>query len=148
MNRLLILFFSIFISSCGTPINNDAKHNRQEVNFYIKKLADPSYIEPYGDAQEPKVWYIAAETLGAMGAPAIPELVGRLSTNNSYELMLVLYALMLATQDPVVLETTHDDYLLLDTVLTPETNAENLQRAIQWCQNYPQICYESPPARP
>ena len=78
-----------------------------------------------------------------MGADAIPALVQRLHTEDEYELMLVVYALMLASQDARVMDTTQDDYLQLDVVLTPDTNPQNRQRALDWCQRYPQVCMPS-----
>lgn len=106
------------------------------VHYYIGKLPDRTYVDTYGGEEHPRTWYTAAEALGAMGKIAIPALIERLDTSDPYELKLALYALMLASQDPVLLAETHGDYLRLTTVLTQETNDENLRRARAWVQRH------------
>ncbi len=107
-----------------------------EVRYYISRLPDRDFVDTYGGAEHPRPWYIAAERLGQTGAPAIPALVSRLDTQDEYELMLVLYALMLASQDPALMDATDGDYVELGTVLDPRYNAENRARALAWWQRH------------
>lgn len=109
---------------------------RDPVRYYIGKLPDRSYVETYGGEEHPRPWYTAAEALGEIGKPAVPALIERLDTADPYELMLALYALMLASQDAELLRETGGDYLRLDTVLTQDTNEENRRRALDWWQRY------------
>jgi len=134
---MLLLTLSI---ACTTPLHEASTQEQQKVAFYIDKLPDRSFVDSYDDGDNPKVWYTAAEKLGAIGAPAIPALVRRLSTTDAYELMLALYALMLASQDPAIMQKTGNDYLQLDTVLTTQTNAVNLKLAQQWCRRHAAVC--------
>lgn len=106
------------------------------VGYYIGRLADRSFIRTYGDRDNPRVWYTAAEALGEIGKPAIPALIERLATDDPYELKLALYALMLASQDPVLGTATGGDYLRLGTVLTEGSNEENLRLAQAWWQRH------------
>src|SRR5690625_1550488 len=116
---LLLMRYSIFLpffmlllalcAACTAPLPEAPTQEQQKVAFYIDKLPDRGFVDSYGDNDNPKVWYTAAEKLGAIGAPAIPALVRRLSTTDPYELMLALYALMLASQDPIVLLQTGAD---------------------------------------
>lgn len=123
-------------SSIPERSQGSANSEIQTVRHYIEKLSDRNYVETYGDADNPRPWYTAAEALGAIGMPAIPALVARLGTNDQYELKLVLYALMLASQDPALKLRLGNDYLKLNTVLTEESNSENRQRAVQWWQRH------------
>ncbi len=107
-----------------------------EVRYYINRLPDRDFVDTYGGAEHPRPWYIAAERLGQIGAPAIPELVSRLDTPDEYELMLALYALMLASQDPALMAATGGDYVELGTALDPRYNAENRDRALAWWQRH------------
>src|SRR5690625_190365 len=146
----LLMRYSIFLpffmlllalcAACTAPLPAAPMQEQQKIVFYIDKLADQTFVDSYGDNDNPKVWYTAAEKLGAIGAPAIPALVRRLSTTDPYELMLALYALMLASQDPIIMLQTGDDYLQLDTVLTPQTNPVNLKLAQQWCRRHTAVC--------
>ncbi|MBD3897585.1 HEAT repeat domain-containing protein [Halomonas sp. ML-15] len=106
------------------------------VAYYIGKLPDRDYVETYGDADNPRPWYTAAEALGEIGKPAIPALVARLDSEDDYELMLALYAMMLASQDPTLQAETGGDFLRLGTVLSEETNPANRRLALQWWQRY------------
>ncbi|MDX5377172.1 MAG: hypothetical protein LPK08_06580 [Halomonas sp.] len=103
-----------------------------EVHYYISRLADRGFIDVYGGGEHPRVWYIAAERLGQIGEPAIPLLVALLDTRDEYELMLALYALQLATQDPRSMARTGGDYVRLTTTLDASANAENREIARQW----------------
>ncbi|WP_445005119.1 hypothetical protein [Halomonas mongoliensis] len=105
-----------------------------EVHYYISRLPDRRFVTSYGGEEHPRPWYIAAERLGQIGEPAIPALASRLDTPDEYELMLVLYALMLASQDPALMAATGGDTLELGSVLDPRHNAENLALAQAWWQ--------------
>jgi len=123
----------------GAPVKDvesQEQQSRNTVDYYISKLADRSFVKTYGGIEHPRTWYTAAEALGEIGSPAIPALVERLSTSDQYELMLALYALMLASQDPALQVQTGGDYLRLDTVLIKDTNEENRRRALDWWQRY------------
>ena len=143
MTRLFIILLSVILVSCTSIAEDSAPLDNEEISFYIEKLPDRDFVDVYGDDENPKTWYTAAEELGQMGADAIPALVQRLHTEDEYELMLVVYALMLASQDARVMDATQDDYLLLDVVLTPDTNPQNRQRALDWCQRYSRVCAPS-----
>src|SRR5690625_2518730 len=144
MTRLFIILLSVFLVSCTSIAENSAPLDNEEISFYIEKLPDRDFVDVYGDDENPKTWYTAAEKLGQMGADAIPALVRRLTTTDAYELMLALYALMLASQDPVIMQKTGNDYLQLDTVLTTQTNAINLKLAQQWCRRHTEVCNTLP----
>ena len=93
----------------------------------------------YGDRDNRRPWYIAAERLGEIGLPAVPLLFARLNTRDAYEQMLVLYALQLATQDPQLMARTRGDYVQLGVVLDPAYNADNVETAQQWWQQYASV---------
>lgn len=107
-----------------------------EVAYYIDRLPDRDFTSTYGGDEHPRTWYTAAEELGRIGKPAIRPLVGRLESDDSYEVMLALYALMLASQDPEVLAETGGEYVRLGQVLTPSTNEENKQIALAWWRKH------------
>lgn len=71
-----------------------------------------------------------------IGKPAIPTLIESLNTPYLYELKLVLYALMLTSQDPALQAETCGNYLRLSTVLTEEANEGNRRLALNWWQRY------------
>ncbi|WP_249322162.1 hypothetical protein [Halomonas sp. PGE1] len=105
-----------------------------EAHYYISRLPDRRFVATYGGEEHPRPWYIAAERLGQIGEPAIPLLAARLESSDEYELMLALYALMLASQDPSLMAATGGDTLELGSVLDPRHNAENLALARAWWQ--------------
>ncbi|AMD02151.1 hypothetical protein LOKO_03104 [Halomonas chromatireducens] len=107
-----------------------------EAHYYVSRLADRRFIDTYGGDEHPRVWYIAAERLGQIGEPAVPLLFGLIDTTDAYELMLVLYALQLATQDSALMAETGGDYIQLGTVLTESTNRENREIALAWWQRH------------
>ncbi|EWG99013.1 hypothetical protein [Halomonas sp. BC04] len=107
-----------------------------EAHYYVSRLADRRFIDTYGGDEHPRVWYIAAERLGQIGEPAVPLLFGLIDTTDAYELMLVLYALQLATQDPALMAETGGDYIQLGTVLTENTNRQNREIALAWWQRH------------
>lgn len=108
----------------------------EEAAYYVSRLADRRFVTSYGSSDSRRPWYIAAERLGEIGFPAVPLLFSRLNTNDEYELMLVLYALQLATQDPQLLVRTRGEYVQLNAVLDPAHNAENVDKAQQWWQQH------------
>ncbi|RCV91264.1 hypothetical protein [Billgrantia montanilacus] len=107
-----------------------------EVHYFISRLADRRFIDTYGGDEHPRVWYIAAERLGQIGKPAVPLLFSLIDSTDPYELMLVLYALQLATQDPALLVETGGDYVQLGSVLAESANLENRQIALAWWQRH------------
>ncbi|PMR75352.1 hypothetical protein [Billgrantia endophytica] len=107
-----------------------------QAHYYASRLADRRFVDTYGAAEHPRVWYTAAEQLGQLGEPAIPLLFGLIDTTSSHELMLVLYALQLASQDPAVLAQTGGEYIQLGTVLSEETNRENRSIALTWWERH------------
>lgn len=119
-------------SPADTEIDVTTASTSAATHYYIDKLPDRTYVDIYGNPEHPRTWYTAAEALGQIGAPAIPALVERLGTSDPHELMLVLYALMLASQDPELLAASGGDYLKLQTVLVQETNHENHRLALEW----------------
>ncbi|WP_249977684.1 hypothetical protein [Vreelandella olivaria] len=108
----------------------------EKAAYYVSRLADRRFVSSYGGSDNPRIWYIAAERLGQIGMPAVPLLFARLNTHDDYELMLALYALQLATQDPLLTVQTRGDYIQLNTVLDPGANAENLRLAQEWWQQH------------
>lgn len=108
----------------------------EEASYYVSRLSDRRFVSSYGDRDNPRPWYIAAEKLGEIGLPAVPLLFARLNTSDEYEQMLVLYALQLATQDPQLMVRTSGDYVQLGVVLDPAHNAENVVTAQQWWQQH------------
>ncbi|MBZ5488909.1 hypothetical protein HW452_15400 [Halomonas aquamarina] len=108
----------------------------EEAYYYVSRLADRRFVSTYGDRANPRIWYLAAERLGEIGMPAVPLLFARLDTQDDYELMLALYALQLATQDPLLMARTGGNYVQLPSVLNASNNADNVQVARQWWQQY------------
>ncbi|CAH1045183.1 hypothetical protein [Halomonas sp. TD01] len=108
----------------------------EKAAYYVSRLADRRFVSQYGGQDNPRVWYIAAERLGEIGLPAVPLLFARLNTTDDYELMLALYALQLATQDPLLMARTRGDYIQLPTVLDSAANAGNVSIANEWWQRH------------
>ena len=72
----------------------------EQIQFYVERLGDTSYVafQPLEDLEVE--WYEAAEQLGVIGAPAVPSLIDVLrSTTDDYERTQAFYALLLAAQD-------------------------------------------------
>ena len=111
----------------------------EEASYYVSRLADRRFVASYGDRDNRRPWYIAAERLGEIGLPAVHLLFARLNTRDAYEQMLVLYALQLATQDPQLMARTRGDYVQLGVVLDPAYNADNVETAQQWWQQYASV---------
>lgn len=130
-----------------SPVVGTTRHDRfwvpphfasemDEAHYYIGRLADRNFIDVYGGEEHPRVWYIAAERLGQIGEPAVPMLFALIDTRDTYELMLVLYALQLATQDPQLMAKTGGDYVRLDQVLSEQANAANRTIAMAWWERH------------
>lgn len=128
------------INACATtdeaPDHGDELSNGGALHFYLSRLPDRDFIEYYGGDEHPRIWYRAAEELGRMGKAAIPPLIQRLDSPDPYEVMLTLYALMLASQDFEVVAETGGEYIQLGTVLTESTNDSNRRIALRWWNTY------------
>lgn len=109
---------------------------KDEAHYYISRLADRRFIDVTGGTEHPRPWYIAAERLGQIGEPAVPLLFALIDTRDEYELMLVLYALQLATQDPQLKARTGGDYVRLTETLDEAANAENRAIAQEWWERH------------
>ena len=131
----------------AAPIVSAARHDRfwtpphftseeDKVHYYASRLADRGFIDVYGGKEHPRVWYIAAEQLGQLGKPAVPVLYSLIDTRDEYELMLVLYALQLATQDAQLMAETSGEYVQLTTSLEPAANSVNRDIALRWWEEH------------
>lgn len=119
------------------PVTLEQHASEQDTLIYnLDRLADQDYTQTYGDGENDKIWYSAAEALGAIGKPAIPHLVERLQSDDDYEVMLTLYALQLATQDPDLTAETDGNYISLPSVLNPRANQHNKAIALSWWNEY------------
>lgn len=105
------------------------------VTYYMDQLADPHYVKTYNTDY---IWYTAAEALGALGKPAIPSLINRLDTTDTYERSLVFYALLLASQAENVKAFAGNDYI--HTYLDFDINNHSAQKeiALKWWKKYKQ----------
>lgn len=112
---------------------------KEDIKYYISKLPDREYTDTYGGEEHKKTWYIAAEALGWIGKPAVPHLMERLDSRDSYEVMLALYALQLATQDGAITWQTSGEYIRLSNVLNERYNSENRVIARNWWRQYGHI---------
>ena len=119
-----------YVSRAGA---NENEEMERKVQFYLSKLKDRTCTETYGHGY---TWYTAAEELGRIGSAAIPGLIKKLTTRNDYEMSLVLYALMLASQDPAVMAKTGVEYVELTVVLSEKNNSENKEIALAWWQKH------------
>ena len=104
-----------------------------QVRFYLSRLKDENYCEPYGKGYR---WYIAAEELGRIGKPAIPHLIDRLGTSNEFEKSLALYALRLASQSKEVKIFAGLDYIKTVGSFPYKNLEENEKIALQWWEKY------------
>ncbi|WP_319022821.1 MULTISPECIES: hypothetical protein [unclassified Halomonas] len=100
--------------------------------YFVSRLSDTRFVAPGSNGPR----FVAAEKLGEIGLPAVPLLLARLDTRDEYELMLALYALELATQDPLLMARTRGDAITLKGALDPNTNADNVATARQWQQQH------------
>lgn len=119
-----------------TPAYERADERSHDLDYNLSRLADQSYIDTYGDGENEKIWYSAAENLGQIGKPAVPHLMARLSSDDEYEVMLALYALQLATQDEALAEHLDGNYVRFPSVLNPRANDHNVAIARDWWRQY------------
>lgn len=122
-----------------TSSRRSAESIREDIKYYISKLPDRDYTDTYGGEEHPKTWYIAAEALGWIGKPAVPYLIERLDSRDSYEVMMALYALQLATQDGSITWRTDGEHIRLDRVLDQDSNRENRVIALNWWRRHGHI---------
>src|SRR5690554_5929852 len=127
-------------SPTNNALTNKDGHNTDEedeaaaeqltaVHYYIGKLPDRTYVDTYGGEEHPRTWYTAAEALGVVAKAAIHDLLVRPGSAEGCDGELVPRALVLASQDRLLLDEGAGAELLLAIVLTRETGDENLRRA-------------------
>lgn len=104
-----------------------------EVIFYMSKLEDTSFTRPYGEGQ---TWYIAAESLGMIGKPAIPYLIRNIDTEDDYERTLTFYALLLATQHEKVKEFAGNHYIKTGLEFDVKNHEHMKELALDWWEKY------------
>lgn len=122
------------VSENGQSEVSDELSETEKIEFYIDKLPDRTFTESYGHGY---TWYTAAEELGMIGKPAVPQLIRQLDSNDDYVVMLSLYALQLASQDSAVTEKTGGEYIKLEgTVLSKDSNSLNVQIAKSWWEKH------------
>jgi len=121
----------------GEPFGPPPPALRDTIQLYVAKLHDRTFWTPYGEEQEPSKWWLAAERLGELGAPAIPSLMNTLADPDSFSVMLALYSLLLASQDPRVLARTNGEYVRYQGVVLDSTrNAMHKEIALGWWAKY------------
>ncbi|MBU3804842.1 MAG: hypothetical protein H9872_08830 [Candidatus Cellulosilyticum pullistercoris] len=103
------------------------------VDYYINQLKDPTYTDIYN---EEYTYYIAAESLGQIGKPAIPKLIEKLSTEDDYERALTLYALLLASQADNVKAFAGNDYIQTYLDFDSRNHPELIKIAKAWWEKY------------
>lgn len=114
----------------------DERHTQLEtllVDYYIDQLKDPTYTSVYNDDY---TYYIAAESLGQIGKPAIPKLIEKLSTEDDYERALALYALLLASQADNVKVFAGDDYIQTSLDFDSRNHSALIDVAEAWWEKY------------
>ena len=114
-----------------------------DLDYNLSKLDDPEFTQTYGDGENEKIWYTAAENLGSIGKPAIPHLIAKLDSDSEHEVMLALYALQLASQDPALQRQTDGNYIALPSVLNPRANRHNRAIALSWWEQFQYLWDES-----
>lgn len=124
------------LTETHSPEEVDAQDYSDDLQYNLNKLSDPDYTQTYGDGENDKIWYIAAENLGQIGKQAVPHLIEKLDSADEFEVMLALYALQLASQDSELQAQTNHNYLSLPSVLNPRANARNRAIALSWWQEY------------
>ena len=136
MKPFLVALVISALSSCALGPGPDEQppenwSTEKKVSYYIRKLPDPSYATTYGCDDGKTTWHTAAEQLGLVGKPAIPALMDRLDTHDPHERSLVLYALLLASQDDELRKATQGDYIKV-YAWDPKTHDENAKIACDW----------------
>ncbi len=111
--------------------NNEILNNL--VDFYLERLPDKNYYTIYDDELK---YYTAAEGLGSIGKRAIPKLIQRLDTTDDYERSLVLYALLLASQEDDVKEFAGNDYIKTGLDFDASTHPAQVKLAKDWWEKY------------
>ncbi|RUO28801.1 hypothetical protein CWE12_10840 [Aliidiomarina sedimenti] len=151
--RLLLgvtIVSSLALAGCGSSPSSEQSEDPEvtvdtpptadsaadSLSYNLRRLADRDFVDSYGDGENEKIWYTAAENLGEIGKQAIPPLIERLDSPDEYEVMLALYALQLASQDEALAEDIGDNYLRLPSVLNPRANPQNRAIALSWWQQY------------
>lgn len=117
-------------------VDIDDRHDELEtllVNYYMNQLKDPTYTGTYN---EEYTYYIAAESLGQIGKPAIPKLIEKLSTEDDYERALALYALLLASQADNVKVFSGNDYIQTSLDFDSRNHPELVEIARAWWEKY------------
>ena len=122
---------------------------RETLELYVSKLNDRSFWVPYGEEEEPSKWWLAAERLGEVGAPAIPSLMNQIADADSFKVMLALYGLLLASQDPEVLKRTNGEHIdYHGVVLDSSSNAAHSAIALSWWEKHHALWERTPRALP
>lgn len=103
------------------------------IDYYIDKLSDPTFTTIYNQEY---IYYTAAEQLGQIGKMAIPPLINRLDTTDDYERTLVLYALLLASQNNNVKAFAYDDYIPTYLDFDARNHPQQVQLARDWWDKY------------
>ena len=103
------------------------------VDYYMDQLEDPTYTSVYNNDY---TYYIAAESLGQIGKPAIPKLIQKLSTEDDYERSLALYALLLASQADNVKIFAGNDYIQTSLDFDSRNHPALIERATAWWEKY------------
>lgn len=103
------------------------------VDYYIDKLKDPTYVSIYNHDY---IYYTAAENLGQIGKAAIPKLINRLDTPDDYERALVLYSLLLASQDDSVKPFANNDYIRVSLDFDARNHPADVEIAEKWWYKY------------
>lgn len=114
----------------------DDRHTQLEtllVDYYLDELKDPTYTSVYNDDY---TYYIAAESLGQIGKPAIPKLIEKLSTKDDYERALALYALLLASQADNVKGFAGNDYIQTSLDFDGRNHPALVEIANAWWEKY------------
>lgn len=106
---------------------------QNEVELLISKLKDKTYISTYNEGY---TWYTAAEALGTVGKSAIPGLIKKIDTKDSYERSLVFYALMLASQADNVKEFADSDYIHISDAFDVKKHDQAKQEVLRWWEKY------------
>ena len=132
-----ITSYETTLTDINTRVSDlDTRYNALEpllINYYMDQLKNPTYTTIYNDDY---THYIAAESLGHIGKPAIPKLIEKLSTEDDYERSLVLYALLLASQADNVKSFTNDDYIQTYLDFDSRNHPALIENVHAWWEKY------------